>query len=91
MRDRLVGWLAIAFVGLNLADAWLTKQLITAGGGEVNPLVSPYGSNLLIKGFLASAIALLLVRSGKSKLLLVLNWCMVAVVLWTGGWLLTYL
>lgn len=92
MRDRIVCWLAIAFVGLNLADAWLTTELLAAGGGEVNPLVSAYGSNLLvIKGFLALAIAFLLVRFGKSKLLWVLNLCMVAVVLWTWGWLLTYL
>lgn len=92
MRDRVVVLLAIAFVGLNLADAWLTQQLITVGGGEANLLVRAYGSNMLvIKGFLALAIALLLVRFGKSKLLFALNLCMVAVVLWTWGWLLTYL
>lgn len=92
MRDRVTVLLAIAFVGLNLADAWLTEQLIAAGGGEANRLVRAYGSNmLLIKGFLALAIALLLVRFGKAKLLFALNLCMVAVVLWTWGWLLTYL
>jgi len=90
MRTLLLRLLTIAFVGLNVADAWLTKELIAAGGGEANPLVTAYGSNLLIKGFFALAIALLLVRFGKSKLLWVLNGCMVAVVLWTGGWLLSY-
>ncbi len=92
MRDRVMVLLAILFVGLNVADAWLTEQLLTAGGGEANPLVSAYGSKMLIiKGFLALAIALLLVRFGKSKLLFALNLCMVVVVLWTWGWLLTYL
>jgi len=78
------------FVGLNLADAWLTKELIAAGGGEANPIVSAYGSNILIKGFLALAIALLLVRFGKTRLVWLLTICMVVVVLWTGSWLLTY-
>ena len=76
------------FVGLNLADAWLTKELVAHGGGEANAIVSLYGSSMLIKGFLATVAVLILIRLGKAKLLKVLNLCMVAVVLWTGGWLL---
>lgn len=79
------------FIGLNLADAWVTKQLLAHGGGEANVIASAYGSSLLIKGFLALAAVLLLVRLGKAKMLKVLNVCMVAVVLWTGGWVLSYL
>jgi len=81
----------LVFVGLNLADAWVTQQLLAHGGGEANVIASAYGSSMLIKGFLALAIVLVLVRLGKAKLLWVLNACMVAVVLWTGGWVLTYL
>jgi len=81
----------LLFIFLNLADAWVTKQLLAHGGGEANVIVSAYGSDMLIKGFLSLAIVLVLVRLGKVKLLWVLNVCMVAVVLWTGGWVLTYL
>ena len=81
----------LLFVGLNLADAWVTKQLLAHGGGEANPLVSLYGSNALIKGFVALAVVLVLVRLGKAKLLWMINVCMVVVVLWTGGWVLSYL
>ena len=82
---------SLVFVGLNLADAWLTKQLLAYGGGEANAIVSLYGGSMLIKGFLAVAIVLILVRLGKAKLLKVLNVCMMAVVLWTSIWMLTYL
>lgn len=79
------------FIGLNLADAWVTKQLLVHGGGEANAIVSAYGSNMFIKGFVALTIVLILVSLDKTNLLKVLNMCMVAVVLWTGGWVLTYL
>jgi len=82
---------SLVFVGLNLADAWLTRESIAAGGGEANPLVSAYGTNLLIKGVLALAIVFILAGLGKAKLLKVLNVCMVVVVLWNWYWLLTYL
>ena len=70
------------FVGLNIADAWLTKQLLAIGWWEINPIVNTYGSNIIIKGLLALAIALALVRFGKTKLLWALNAFMSAVVLW---------
>ena len=82
---------SLVFVGLNLADAWLTAELVAHGGGEANPIVSLYDGNMLIKGFLAVAVVFILVRLGKAKLLGVLNVCMVAVVLWTGSVVLTYL
>lgn len=74
----------LIFVGLNVADAWVTKQVLAIGWQEVNPIISAYGTNMVIKGFLALAIVLLLVRFGKTKLLWVLNLCMVVVVLWLG-------
>ncbi len=81
----------LIFVGLNIADAWVTKQLLAHGGGEANSIASAYASSMLAKGFLALAIVLILIRLDKVKLLKVLNMCMVAVVVWTGGWVLTYL
>ena len=85
-----IGFMFLAFVGLNIADAWVTKQLLAHGGGEANPL-AVYGSDMLFKGLAALAVGLVLLRFGKLRLLKVLNICMVAVVLWSGGWLLTYL
>lgn len=82
---------SLTFIGLNIADAWVTEQLLAHGGGEANAIVSAYGSNMLIKGFIALAIVVTMVRLDKAKLLKVLNICMAAVVLWTGGWVLTYL
>ena len=80
----------LIFVGLNIVDAWLSRQLITLGWQEVNPLVVHYGANIWVKGFLAIAIALPLVAFRKTKLLWVLNICMLAVVLWLGTGLLNY-
>ena len=80
---------SFAFIGLNVADAWLTRQLISMGFLEGNPVVSAYGSNLVIKGLLALVIALLLVRFAKPRLFLILNCCMLVVVLWNGIWLLS--
>lgn len=78
----------LLFVGLNIVDAWLTKQLLAMGGHELNPIVATYGMNMLIKGLAALAIVLLLIKFGKEKLLWVLNFCMLAVVLWNGAWLI---
>lgn len=77
----------LAFIGLNILDAWLTGRLIAMGSREANPIVVPYGDNMLIKGLLAAAIALLLVRFARTKLLWILNICMLAVVIWNGIWL----
>lgn len=91
MGQIAVTFHSAVFVGLNLADAWVTKQLLAHGGAEANPIASIYGSSFLTKGIIAVAIVLILTGLGKRKLLKVLNISMVAVVLWTGGWVLTYL
>jgi hypothetical protein len=79
------------FVVLNLTDAWITRQLIAHGGSEANPIVSGYGADFTIKTALALAIVIILITAGKGKLVKVLNAAMFLVVVWTGGWLLTYL
>lgn len=78
----------LLFVGLSVGDAWLTNQLLAAGWQEINPVVRPYGTNTMIKGALALAIALALVRFGKTKLLGILNIFMLALVLWLTAGLL---
>ena len=78
----------LVFIGLNVADAWLTKELLDIGSYEGNPLVTGYGSIVWFKGLLALVIIFLLLWFGKARLLWVLNICMLAVVLWNTGWLL---
>lgn len=78
----------LLFVGLSVGDAWLTNQLLTRGWQEINPIVRPYGTNMLIKGALALAVALALVRFGKTKLLRILNMFMLVLVLWLSAGLL---
>lgn len=63
----------LVFVGLNLADAWLTGRLLALGGQEVLWWAAPFNSNMLVKTLLALGIVLLLVVLGKAKLLWLLN------------------
>lgn len=80
----------IVFVGLNVADAWLTREHLAIGNYEGNPLVAGYGSVVWFKGLLALVLLIVLLGFGKGKLLWVLNAFMVAVVLWNAGWLLYF-
>ena len=75
---------SVLFVGLNLVDAWLTKQAFALGEIELNPVVAyfGYGDNLVLKGLLALTIALLFWRVGKSHLFWYLNILMVGVIFW---------
>jgi len=87
---------SVLFIGLNLVDAWLTKQAFALGEVELNPVVSyfGYGDNLLLKGLLALVIAVILWRLGKSYLSWYLNVLMIGVIWWnlavltllTGYW-----
>ena len=81
----------LLFIFLNIADAWLTEQLVTNGGAEANPVVDGYGASLAVKALLAVLIVAVLGIAGKPRFLKLLNLGMLLVVLWTGGWLLTYL
>jgi hypothetical protein len=81
----------LLFIFLNIGDAWLTERLIANGGAEANPIVESYGASLAIKTLLAVVIVAILGIADKPRLLRLLNIGMLLVVLWTGGWLLTYL
>ena len=80
----------LAFVGLNMVDAWLTREHLAIGNYEGNPLVADYGSVVWFKGLLALIILIVLLGLGKAKLLWVLNVFMLAVVLWNAGWWLYF-
>ena len=85
-RDKGI-WGSVLFVALNLVDAWLTKQAFALGETELNPVVSyfGYGDNLVMKGLLALAIALVFWRFGKSHLFRYLNILMLLVVFWNSA------
>jgi hypothetical protein len=82
--------MAALFVGLNLADAWLTTQLLARGGVESFWWSAHYNSNIFVKGFLALLVAVVLIRLGKAKLLKWLNIAMLIVVLSNGLCFLGY-
>jgi len=73
------------FIGLNLADAWLTRQALSMRAFELNPIAVHFSDSLVIKGVLALVIVLALVSFGKPKLLWPLNLAMFAVVLWNSA------
>jgi|GEM_PF-1842615 len=78
------------FVGLNVADAWLTRRALCMGALELNPIAVHFGDSLVIKGLLALVIVLTIVHFGKPKLLWPLNLGMFAVVLWNSATALNY-
>ncbi len=79
------------FVCLNIADAWLTTQLLGHNGVEAFWWSSHYNSNMVIKGLLSLLVAVLLNLLGKAKLLKWLNIAMLFVVLSNGLCFLGYL
>ena len=80
-----VHWQAASiFVLLNVADARLTTHLLNHGGVEIVWWSSPFNGNMLVKGFLASLVAIVLIRLGKARLLKWLNIAMLFVVLSNG-------
>jgi len=70
------------FIGLNLCDAYLTKIALSIGASELNPLMTTWGSSLIVKGLAAAAIVLLLYAFQKGKFLWILNILLLGVVLW---------
>ena len=78
------------FVCLNIADAWLTTQLLAHGGVESFWWSAHYNSNIFVKGLLALLVAVVLTRLGKARLLKWLNIAMLFVVLSNGICFLGY-
>ena len=82
--DAKIVCMSLPFVALNVADAWLIRQLVGKGFHEASTIVTAYDSNLVVKGLLALVIVWLLVRCNKAWLLLILTCFMLVVVLWNG-------
>lgn len=79
---------AIAFVALNMADAYLTKMSLMAGAIELNPLMAGLGSSIITKGIIAAALVSALYFLGKERILWLLNFGLLGIILWNSA---TYL
>ena len=72
----------MVFVGLSIADAYLTQLVLAAGGVELNPLAEPFGANMLARGLLAAVVVGALSFAGKRHWLRSLNVLVLWVVVW---------
>jgi hypothetical protein len=77
--------LAVMFVALNVADAYLTKVSLSAGAVEFNPLLTYIGSSLMIKGLLAAAVVFVLYGFGRERVLVPLNFLLCGLILWNAA------
>ena len=82
LREEIL--LGIAFVVLNILDAQLTGTALALGSTEFNPITAGFGSSMLLKGLIATAIAVALVLFGRGRLFKPLNLAMLLIVLWNG-------
>ncbi len=73
---------AAIFIGFNIADAWLTKTVLALGAVELNPIAIYFGTSMVAKGLLATAIVLAIYLFRKEKMLWWANLIMLGVVLW---------
>ncbi len=73
-----------AFIILNIADAFLTKEALKLGGQELNPLMFSTGSDPWVKGLLALGIVIALRIIGKENVLYFLCIAMACVVFWNA-------
>jgi hypothetical protein len=82
---RKVLLFAIVFVGLNILDAGLTRSALALGSSEPNPVAAMgFGSSMLLKGLISSAIAMALLLFKRGRLLKTLDLGMFLIVLWNG-------
>ena len=72
----------IAFVVLNVLDAYLTSTAIALGSSELNPVVTGFGSSILFKGLISVAIVMALLLLKREKLFKPLTTGMLCIVLW---------
>jgi len=72
---------SLIFIGLNVADAYLTKTALALGAAELNP-IGVLWTNMVIKGLVALAIVIGLYFWGKEKLLLPLCLVMFGICCW---------
>jgi hypothetical protein len=75
----------VAFIGLNILDAWLTGIAVSRGSYELNPMLGlGFLSSLLFKGLISTVIVLALVLFNRGGLLKPLSLGMLLVCAWNG-------
>lgn len=81
LREAIV--FGIVFVGLNILDAQLTGAALVLGASDLNPIsATGFGSSILLKGLISSAIVVAVLLFKRGKLLKPLSLGMLLVVLW---------
>ena len=77
--------LCVAFIGLNILDAWLTRVALGLGSYELNPFMNMrLGSSMLVKGLIAAEIVMILILFKRGGLLKPLNLCMILICTWNS-------
>src|SRR4030042_1943162 len=84
-NSRICILLGILFIVLNILDAQLTGVAVALGSSELNPIAATgFGSSLLLKGLIASAIFGALVLLKRGTLLKPLTIGMLVICVWNG-------
>ena len=73
---------ALVFIGLVMADTYLTNRVLALGATELNPLASLVGLNIAVRLLIAVCIILALYWFNKEKLLWLVNLILFSVVFW---------
>jgi len=82
---RLVILLGILFIVLNILDAQLTGIALALGSSELNPIAATgFGSSMLLKGLIASAIVTAVVLFKRGGLLKPLSLGMLLICAWNS-------
>ncbi len=82
---RLVNLLGILFIVLNILDAQLTGVALALGSSELNPIAATgFGSSMLLKGLIASAIVTAVVLFKRGGLLKPLSLGMLLICAWNS-------
>jgi hypothetical protein len=77
--------LCVAFIVLNILDAWLTKVALGLGSYELNPFINMrFGGSMLVKGLIAAEIVMVLILFKRGRLLRPLNLCMILICTWNS-------
>jgi hypothetical protein len=77
--------LCVAFIALNVLDAWLTRVALGLGSYELNPFINMrLGSSMPVKGLIAAEIVMVLILFKRGRLLKPLTLCMILICTWNS-------
>ena len=84
-NPRIYILLGILFIVLNILDAQLTGVAVALGSSELNPIgATGFGSSMLLKGLIASAIVIAMVLLKRGTLLKPLTIGMLVICVWNS-------